>query len=320
MFYDNAVCDGCGQPLLEGEDVVVCPVCGTPQHRACYELNNKCVNERLHGDGFEWTNLNPPEEKSEQSYEPKIELVETPADVEGGVMPAGIPMPALDVNPSFFQNAGIDPEMEFDGIKAKEAVSYTQIGAKNYVRKFIRTNGKRHFISWNWGAFLLAPAWFFYRKVYKVGFVLLGLMVAANLLLYPTVQQIAEAYDPVFEYMETMRTGMSGSEQVDEAELEKQAAEAQKILEKFAPQITAVFMIQTVIPHVVSALIANGFYKRKMLEDIKKARNLSTDPRVVKYSILRSGGVAFLPAAAALLAETYLPEMILKAVNYFILK
>ena len=86
------------------------------------------------------------------------------------------------------------------------------------------------------------------------------------------------------------------------------------------PQTVAILLVQTVIPHVAAALIANSFYKQKMLENIKKARELSTDQRVVKYAILRSGGVAFLPAAIAIMAETYLPEIILSIVNYFILK
>ena len=319
MFYNNAVCDGCGEPLCEGEDIVVCPVCGTPQHRRCYELNNKCVNEHLHSEGFAWQNPDAPEEP-----EKKPESTEYTEPIEGNAVPTGIPMPALDVNPVFFQNAGIDPESEFDGVKAKEAVSYTQIGAKSYARKFIRSDGKKYFLSWNWGAFLLAPAWFFYRKLYKVGFIFLGLMVAVNLLLYPTIQTVSDAFEPIIEsreeYAALFKDAMENPTDEKQAELEKQTAEAQKIVSQYTPQMLVIFLLQSIIPHVASALIANSFYKQKMLEDIKKARKLSDDQRVVKYAILRSGGVAFLPAAAALMAESYLPEMILRIINYFILK
>ena len=78
MFYDNAVCDGCGQPLLEGEDIVVCPDCGTPQHRKCYELNNRCVNEHLHESGFVWQNPNASDEpETPEIKENKEEYEET---------------------------------------------------------------------------------------------------------------------------------------------------------------------------------------------------------------------------------------------------
>ena len=54
MRYTGNLCDGCNEPLLSEEDVVVCPECGTPQHRQCYDKNNQCVNAHLHGEGFTW--------------------------------------------------------------------------------------------------------------------------------------------------------------------------------------------------------------------------------------------------------------------------
>ena len=54
MRYENSICDGCKKPFNENDDVVVCPVCGTPQHRECYEKNGGCVNSALHESGFEW--------------------------------------------------------------------------------------------------------------------------------------------------------------------------------------------------------------------------------------------------------------------------
>lgn len=54
MRYENNICDGCKQKFNEGDDIVVCPACGTPQHRECYEKNGKCVNAGLHESGFAW--------------------------------------------------------------------------------------------------------------------------------------------------------------------------------------------------------------------------------------------------------------------------
>lgn len=54
MRYENTVCDGCKKRFEESDDVVVCPVCGTPQHRECYEKNGECVNAALHESGFMW--------------------------------------------------------------------------------------------------------------------------------------------------------------------------------------------------------------------------------------------------------------------------
>lgn len=54
MRYTGNNCDGCKKPLLDDEDIVVCPECATPQHRACYDENHCCVNAHLHGTDFEW--------------------------------------------------------------------------------------------------------------------------------------------------------------------------------------------------------------------------------------------------------------------------
>ena len=321
MVYNNEICSGCGELLHEGEDIVVCPDCGTPQHRACYELNNKCVNEHLHESGFVWQPQNPPE-KPQQS--PTADDTDDRPYNNSEPVPVGLPMPALDVNPAFYQNAGLDPEMEFDGIKVKEAVSYTQVSAKNYVRKFIRTSGKVRFLSWNWGAFFFSPAWFFYRKLYKLGFIFLGLIVGVTLILTPQLDRIAETYEAMTASIEEYRETLDSSGEALTAENEKilteKTAEIQKLMNDSAADTALVFLGTILIPNCAAALIANSFYKRKMLEDIKYARRLSPDAQVVKYAILRSGGVAIIPAFAALMAQNYLPALILKIVNYFILK
>ena len=45
-------CVFCHKPLTEQDDVVVCPECGAPYHRACYEQAGRCVFTEKHGAGF----------------------------------------------------------------------------------------------------------------------------------------------------------------------------------------------------------------------------------------------------------------------------
>lgn len=54
MIYKGNICDGCGKAFEENDDIVVCPDCATPQHRECYEKNDKCVNSHLHGEDWSW--------------------------------------------------------------------------------------------------------------------------------------------------------------------------------------------------------------------------------------------------------------------------
>ncbi len=61
MVYKDISCPGCGRMITENDDVVVCPECATPQHRECYEKENKCVNAHLHAEGYEWKNTSAPQ-------------------------------------------------------------------------------------------------------------------------------------------------------------------------------------------------------------------------------------------------------------------
>lgn len=40
--------------MSDSDDIVVCPVCATPQHRSCWMQNGHCVNEELHASGYVW--------------------------------------------------------------------------------------------------------------------------------------------------------------------------------------------------------------------------------------------------------------------------
>lgn len=53
-YFHNAVCPVCEQPLTETDDVVVCPECGAPYHRACYKKAGRCLYAEKHGAGFSY--------------------------------------------------------------------------------------------------------------------------------------------------------------------------------------------------------------------------------------------------------------------------
>lgn len=45
----------CGKAFVQGDDIVVCPDCGTPHHRACYRSLGHCANEAQHATGEQWS-------------------------------------------------------------------------------------------------------------------------------------------------------------------------------------------------------------------------------------------------------------------------
>ena len=54
MDYIGNKCPVCQKYFHADDDVVVCPECGTPHHRECYEQTGHCANERLHAQGYDY--------------------------------------------------------------------------------------------------------------------------------------------------------------------------------------------------------------------------------------------------------------------------
>ena len=52
--YTGNHCPVCEQVFTDEDDIVVCPDCGTPYHRACWQKVGACMHTSEHAAGFEW--------------------------------------------------------------------------------------------------------------------------------------------------------------------------------------------------------------------------------------------------------------------------
>lgn len=52
--YIGESCVSCHEQFDKNDDVVVCPECGSPYHRDCYNKEGRCINTELHETGSEW--------------------------------------------------------------------------------------------------------------------------------------------------------------------------------------------------------------------------------------------------------------------------
>ena len=52
--YTGNHCPVCEQAFTDDDDIVVCPDCGTPYHRACWQKVGVCMHQSEHAAGFEW--------------------------------------------------------------------------------------------------------------------------------------------------------------------------------------------------------------------------------------------------------------------------
>ncbi len=340
MFYDEKQCDGCSEIMHEEDDIVVCPECGTPQHRECYNKNNRCVNEHLHAEGFDWQKANAKISSSEENTiaaqadenaqaqqddkKPPvtIEILSTEEQIEMAGGSSDFSVPGLRIEPILMDSNGLKPDDEFDGVKVSEALTYTQISAGRYLKKFMRGNGKKFLFSWNWAAFFFSPAWFFYRKIYNIGAIFLALTVAGTLVATPfsnTVLSGYETYTETYEkYQATAQTFYDDENEENEAAMIEAEKEFMAQSKKILPATLAVIAFTFLIPNIAAALIADDAYRKKMREDISIAKSATSDPKILKYSLIRRGGVSMFAGAAVFFAESYLPSIIMSIVSNFI--
>ncbi|HIV87903.1 MAG TPA: DUF2628 domain-containing protein [Candidatus Pygmaiobacter gallistercoris] len=190
--YEGCNCPVCKKPLSSSDDIVVCPECGAPYHRACYEKQGACVYEHLHSSGFEW---------KRPSTAPKIhhcpscgaeytgdqlfcEKCGSPLHAEerrGGFSSAEGPLGGFGAGQPFGAGAAFaaDTRGEIDGIPVSDWAAYIGPSAPYYIYQFRRMDATGHKVGFIFSAAFFAPIYFLYRKMWGIG-ILAGVI---NLLL-----------------------------------------------------------------------------------------------------------------------------------------
>lgn len=216
MFnFKGCKCPVCQQPFNENDDIVVCPECGAPYHRDCYQKNNGCVFTDRHAPDFEWKPAPGESAPPAEGGHPEAENESTheiPCPVCGAMNSesalfcetCGAPMrkaapnyggdpaqqgapsygPGSVPNPDPFSIAGLPPEAqvhpeeEMDGIKAKVWAEYLGPNSLWYLLNFKQmcVTGRKFALCFS--AFLFGPFYFLYRKMWLPA---IGLF-AANLI------------------------------------------------------------------------------------------------------------------------------------------
>ena len=203
--YYGCPCEGCGKPLTLQDDIVVCPDCGAPYHRVCYEKLGQCIHRPAHAAGYEWKF---PYEESQLRTCPSCGE-RTLRDEEtcrccGAVLPPegqeppssrGSGEETFDYSQMYRQfGTSADPEKEFfedafgkeakmDGIDRQDWLDYIGPAAPAYLAAYSRMQLQKSKISMSFSALLFGPFYFFYRKAWKPAF---GFLAAELLLAAPT--------------------------------------------------------------------------------------------------------------------------------------
>ena len=213
--YSGQKCAICQKEFSPGDDVVVCPDCGTPYHRACYEKAGKCVFADRHGAGFEWKPAPGPEGQASAAcpacgtanptgalfcrscgaplHSPSgAQSAQQPRYSQSGQAPYG-QQPGANAGPygqpfgeqasgswAASQQFPVSPDEKLDGIEAKHWAAYIGRSAPMYLLnlKRMELTGRKTGLSFS--ALLFGPLYFFYRKVWGAALAFGLLYLALN--------------------------------------------------------------------------------------------------------------------------------------------
>lgn len=338
MEFTDYKCPVCEKQFKSGDDVVVCPECGTPHHRECYEKEGHCHFADRHGGAFSFEAEQAQEEaeRDERDAEAGIVLckhcgAENPkecfycahcgaplyedkndanaqnnqAGQNDNMPPFGAPFGGQfnSQNPNFA--AAFDPmagmksdEVLTDGVTAGEMAKYVGKNTQYFLRVF-GVIEKFGRSRFNFTAFILSGIYFLYRKMY-----LLGAFLTAGLF----------AFSVGSAYVMTLPSWQSLYQSVVKMQTSGQISSAANFY-----GLSGLEFLYFVLPVLLQGLqfalmlvcgfIANRTYFKHCSKRVRKIKS-TVDADLVGEALVTRGGVN-LPIACALgvafVASSYIP-------------
>ncbi len=328
MNYESLTCQHCGKPMHDGEDIVVCPVCATPQHRECWMQAGHCANDSLHASGYVWQRENKnssTKAETEPASDSRVCHIcgsENPKDSlhcgncgalfgeNGNADPVcaycgtkndsdarhckncGAPLVAqgavFNANP-YIRNSEFKEDDLIAGQRAGDIAIFVQASAHRYLRKFRKFADGRKF-SFNFAAFFFAPYWFFYRKLYKAGAFFVVLFATVSMMLSGLSTDISIHADEFLNVYGVFDYQTATEDEIAayEKELEKGSAEFFGKIKKPVAIVAAVNFGMSLI----AALVADRLYYKKVFEDMKAISDAVREENMRKLMLARKGGLS----------------------------
>ena len=232
--YTGNHCPVCEQAFTDEDDIVVCPDCGTPYHRACWQKVGVCMHKSEHAAGFEWQpEVGPDADKAaHEATCPNCGTHNTPGAVRCAHCGCPLPkapdpitaktddeksVPIYARDPSAVNNSRTTPgphidtfgtgedggiyrreighEDPIDGIKAKDWAAYVGRSPMYYLMQFFRMSETKQKVTLSLSAFLFGPAYLFYRKMWKQGLLATLVMIVLSI---PGFMSIIATFNPTF--------------------------------------------------------------------------------------------------------------------------
>lgn len=292
--YKNQECPVChGHFNGETDDIVVCPLCGTPHHRECYNKNGECANSEKHNENFRWS---PAGEQSDAPIPPVSENAGAQYGENTAFPPFSGQFPPVQNSPLNLFPAELD-----DGVSTEDAAVFVQSGYFRYIERFFHQKSGKN--TWNWGAFLFTPYWFFYRKLYKHGaiFMIISLAISGICSFLPPAASFSEKFSVLYyEFLQ--------NPEVMPYDLMQNKMLSLIYANKTGFAILVIGLILMLAVHIIGGMFANKFYYEHTVNTVRNinreipADEQNNDRR--KFQILRRGGLSLAGPILAMFASS----------------
>lgn len=287
--YTGSKCIACDSVFDVGDDIVVCPDCGTPYHRDCYFKKGKCINDELHKSGGSWKPDNLPEPTVEEQKTIRCIRCGAENPIEEHVCSnCGTPLINMEATRPTFDGQDIgsnnansydnelptpsgavmyNQDSDIDGIKLGDYARYVGSNPIGYLPNFIRFGKYGRRISLNFWAMFFPELYFMYRKMKLWG--ILAVIVMSLL----SVPAMIEMYQDGF-------MGMNLSFGIN--------VKSQQFI-----SISNAMRYMKIVLQILSGLFANYLYYIQAKRDITNIRSENYEDDVSKLKIIGKGGTSW---------------------------
>ena len=315
MDYKGLLCPVCYKPFEKGEDIVVCPVCGTPHHRNCYEETGHCINLNRHRENYDFKRELEVNSDINDSLECDYCKSKNPPDSRF-CNSCGKPLSssvytnnATDQSGNKSNNSqnGFDGTFIIDplgGVKAGEAAKFTKTSTGFYIPQFKRIKDGRK-PRFSFVGFIFGGGWMLYRKMYKPGIfftVMMALLTLGNLYISvcheSAVNAVSEKYSEILSGMYST-FGFSAYSAL--ADFFASLTTEQLIV---CIVSTAISVLMILI-RVLCAVLGNKLYYKHTIKSIKTIKDSTSETKDKDKEIATKGGVN-VPLALSLMVSYYI--------------
>ena len=205
--YQKQPCIVCGKLFTEEDDIVTCPECGTPYHRACWQQEGQCINLTLHQSGESWMTQRKREIDAERAASRRAEEAAQAAERERNGEPQTFEDGIYDGVRLNTEDPclGMDPEERLADATIRETAEFVGTNRFYYLPMFrlMKRTGKK--LSFNFLSLIFPHIYFANRKMW--GLALTSLFVRVLLDVPSAIKVMNDSFEIAIPWADISTVG-----------------------------------------------------------------------------------------------------------------